>query len=242
MAFLGRHQLAVLIVLILLAGGLWSFVELADEVTAGNTDEFDRTLLLALRNPADLTDPLGPGWVEELGRDFTALGGVGVLTFLTLAVSGLLVLQGRYRTTGLVVVAIGGAFLLSMGLKLAFSRPRPDLVSHVAYVYTSSFPSGHSMMSAATYLTLGALLARAQPGHAIKAYLLGLAVALTLAVGISRVYLGVHWPTDVLAGWTLGAIWALLCWLTARWLQVRGQMERDVEDLADAVAAPNPST
>ena len=216
--------------MVLIAGGIWSFVELAGEVSAGETDTFDRTILLALRNPADLSDPLGPNWVEELGRDFTALGGVGILTVLTLAVSGFLLLQHRYRATVIVLLSVAGGLVVSTLLKLVFDRPRPDLVPHAAYVYTSSFPSGHSMMSAATYLTLGALLARVQPRRAVKAYLMIIAALLTIGVGVSRVYLGVHWPTDVLAGWALGATWALLCWLTARWLQRRGQVEQDGED------------
>ncbi|MBR9904520.1 MAG: phosphatase PAP2 family protein, partial [Gammaproteobacteria bacterium] len=110
-------------------------------------------------------------------------------------------------------------------MKLGFDRPRPDLVPHEAMVYTASFPSGHSMMSAVTYLTLAALLIRVQPALRLKAYLLILAILLTLLVGISRVYLGVHWPTDVLAGWTAGASWAALCWIVMRWMQRHGQLE-----------------
>lgn len=119
------------------------------------------------------------------------------------------------------------AFLLlaSTLLKQLFARPRPDLVPHAQLVYTSSFPSGHSMMSAVTFLTIGALLAGAQSSLRLKAYLLGSAALLTLLVGASRVYLGVHWPTDVLAGWTAGAAWALLCWAIAEWLRGRGEVE-----------------
>lgn len=216
----------------LAAGGIWAFVELADEVVEGDTASLDRTLLLALRSPGDLADPLGPPWVEELFRDFTALGGVGVLMLLTLAVAGFLLLDRRVRAAMLVLASVGGGFVLSTLLKQLFSRPRPDLVPHESFVYTASFPSGHSMMAAVTYLTLGALLARVQPRRQVKAYLLVLAALVTLLVGISRVYLGVHWPTDVLAGWAAGAIWALLSWLVARWLQRRGQVEPDVDELA----------
>jgi undecaprenyl-diphosphatase len=123
-----------------------------------------------------------------------------------------------------VVIAVGGGTLLSFLLKGGFDRPRPELVPHGSYVYTASFPSGHSMMSAVVYLTLGALLVRIHPKRRTKAYILTIAVITTLAVGVSRVYMGVHWPSDVLGGWTLGAAWALLCWLVARWLKMRGQV------------------
>jgi undecaprenyl-diphosphatase len=116
--------------------------------------------------------------------------------------------------------------LLSTALKLGFARPRPDLVPHGVRVYTASFPSGHAMLSAVTYLTLGALLARVQPQRRVKAFLLGLAIALTVLIGMSRVYLGVHWPSDVLAGWCGGAAWASLCWFVALQLQRRGEVER----------------
>ncbi len=230
MSRLGRHELSTLVLLTLLLGAIWVFAMVAGEVIEGDTRALDETILLAMRNPADRSDPLGPGWMEELGRDFTALGGVGVLTLLTLAVAGYLALLRKFGAALLVLAAVGGGVLLSTLLKLGFDRPRPDLVPHGSIVYTRSFPSGHSMLSAATYLTLGALLARVQSKRRLKAYLLVLAIMVTLLVGVSRVYLGVHWPTDVLAGWTAGAAWALLVWLVARWLQGRGQVETDLED------------
>lgn len=224
-----RPEFLPLLVLVLVAGGTWLFAELAEEVMEGDTNQVDEMVLLALRNPQDRSDPLGPRWVEEMARDFTALGGVGVLMILTLAVCGFLVLDRKNHAALLVLVAVGGALALSSLLKYGFQRPRPDLVPHGSYVYTSSFPSGHSMMAAATYLTLGALLARVQPRRRLKAYLLGSALLLTVVVGFSRVYLGVHWPTDVLAGWTAGGVWALSGWLAARWLQGRGHVETEDE-------------
>ena len=155
--------------LLIVAACAWGFAELADEVVEGESHAFDTALLLALRNPADLSDPLGPGWVQEFGRDVTALGGVGILAGLTLAAAGFLWMQGRRRTMWLVLISVGGGQLLSSLFKLGFDRPRPDLVPHEAIVYTASFPSGHSMMAAVTYLTLGALLANAQPSRALKA-------------------------------------------------------------------------
>ena len=125
-----------------------------------------------------------------------------------------------------VIAAVVGGTLLSTALKMGFERPRPDLVPHGTRIYTASFPSGHAMLSAVTYLTLGALLARVQKRRRVKALLLGLAILITLLVGMSRVYLGVHWPSDVLAGWCVGAAWAALCWFVALQLQRRGEVER----------------
>ncbi len=129
-----------------------------------------------------------------------------------------------------VLASVAGGALISQTMKLAYARPRPDLVPHGAEVFTASFPSGHSMMSAVVYLTLGALLARTQTDRAVKAYILAVAVLLTVLVGVSRVYLGVHWPTDVLAGWALGGVWALICLLVMLWLQTRGQVEDGAAD------------
>ncbi|MGQ9365519.1 phosphatase PAP2 family protein [Azospirillum sp. ST 5-10] len=221
-----RIGLGTLVLLLLAAGSIWSFVVLADEVAEGETQAFDRAVLLALRTAQDPSDPLGPRWLEELGRDMTALGSMGFLTLLTLAVIGYLAMRRLWRAIALLVVSVGGGMLVSTVLKMVFERPRPDLVPHGAYVYTASFPSGHSMMSAVTYLTLGALLARIEPNPRIKAYVLTMAAVVAVLVGISRVYLGVHWPTDVLAGWTVGAGWALAVWLVARWLQRHGEVER----------------
>lgn len=220
------REFRTLVLMLLATGGLWGFIELADEVAEGQTHDIDTAILLALRNPADPTDPLGPRWVEELFRDFTALGGVGVIVFITLASAGYLALQRKYRALLLLTIAVSGSLLINTALKLGFDRPRPDLVPHGAYVYTASFPSGHAMLATATYLTLGALLARVLPDRRTKFFVLAMAVVLSLLIGFSRVYLGVHWPSDVAAGWMVGAAWALLWWLVARWLQ----RERIVEE------------
>lgn len=234
---LRQTELLILVAIALIVGGVWLFIELADEVAEGATTTLDERLLLSLRNPADLADPIGPSWVEEMMRDFTALGGSGILFLLTVSVIGYLVIKRRFRAALLLGLAVGGGMILSQLLKSLFSRPRPELVPYGSYVYFASFPSGHSMLSAATYLTLGALLARLQKSRRLQIYILLLAVTITFLVGISRVYLGVHWPTDVLAGWTAGAVWAVLCALTMHWLQQRGQVEATVEPTAEKVAA-----
>jgi len=194
-----------------LFAALWLFVELAEEMAEGETLAFDRAMLLALRNPADPADPLGPAWLDTVMRDITALGGVTVLGFVTLAVTGLLWFQSRHRSAGLLLLAIAGGQIFSHVAKAIFDRPRPDLVPHGTLVSSASFPSGHSMMAAVVWLTLAAMVTRTEPRRVLRIYLTALAIAVTLAVGFSRVWLGVHWPTDVLAGWAAGAAWALIC-------------------------------
>jgi undecaprenyl-diphosphatase len=214
-----------LVAWLVVAAAVWGFVELADDVVEGDTRAIDERLMLLLRADGERSDPLGPSWLEELARDVTGLGSAGVLTILTLASAGVLVLQRKRHLALYVVGAVAGGSVVSMLLKFGFDRPRPDLVPHGQIVYTSSFPSGHSLISAVAYLTLGALVASGQTNLALRAYLIGLAGFLTAIVGVSRVYLGVHWPTDVLAGWTAGAAWALLCWAVGERLRRRGAVE-----------------
>jgi len=226
------NELGPLLTLGVLTVSAWGFVKIASEVIEGDTRTFDRTLLLALRDPQNPANPIGPSWVEEAARDITGLGGYTILTLLTVATIVYLMMARKERAALLVIGAVCGGMMLSTALKMGFERPRPDLVPHATQVYTASFPSGHAMLSAIAYLTLGALLARVQKLRRIKAFFLGLAVFLTLLIGVSRVYLGVHWPSDVLAGWCVGAAWASLCWFVALQLQRRGQVERPGETSA----------
>jgi undecaprenyl-diphosphatase len=227
--WLGGHVNLVLVAVLLVIAGTWGFIALADEVLEGDTQHFDERVLRALRRADAPGRPIGPAWLMEVARDVTALGGVTVLSLTTAAVAGYLLIVRKYRAMWFVIAAAAGALLISTGLKNFFHRPRPELVPHLATVYTSSFPSGHSMLSSSIYLTLGALLARLLPGRRDKIYFIFVALAVTFLVGVSRVYLGVHYPTDVLAGWTAGLVWALLCWLAARSLQQRGAVEKDTE-------------
>jgi undecaprenyl-diphosphatase len=230
----GLLEAAVLVSLLMISGAIWAFVEVADEVLEGDSKAFDESILRALRQPDNPNEPIGPAWLKGVARDFTSLGGVAVISMACVGSVGFLALQRKWHALILVLVSIGGGALVSTGLKQFFERPRPSAVAHLVEVHSLSFPSGHSMLAAVTYLTLGSLLARTTADRRLKIYILSMAVLLTGMIGTTRVYLGVHYPTDVLAGWCAGISWALLCSLVARWLQRRGAVEPE--------APPNPAT
>ena len=217
-----------LLLLLFVAGisvSTWIFAEVADAVLGGELQAAEEQVIRAWRTPTDLARPIGPHWLAEVGRDVTALGGITVLAMMTLLVLGYLVLQRMIHAASLVLIATSGGLGLALLLKNAFGRERPNVVPHLTEIATASFPSGHSMLSSVVYLTLGALLARAVEKRSLKLYAICTALFLSFIVGVSRVYLGVHYPSDVLAGWAAGTAWALLCWLVARWLQHRGAVE-----------------
>ena len=204
----------------------WGFIAILEEVSEGETRAVDEAIILAFRVPGNPADPVGPPWLEEAVRDITALGSAPTLVIAVLAVVGFLALAKAWRPAVFTLLASGGGLLLSSLLKYTIDRPRPDLVPHGNLIYTSSFPSGHSMMSAVVYLTLAALVTRLIERKRLKGYALGVAMILTLLIGVSRIYLGVHWPSDVLAGWAAGAAWALGCWLLARRIGLGGDEAR----------------
>ncbi|MFN3208607.1 MAG: phosphatase PAP2 family protein [Roseovarius sp.] len=223
-----RHNVEMTFVVILsvIVATTWALSELVDEVIEGATSDIDRDILLMLRSTEDLSDPIGPWWLEEMGRDLTALGGVAALTLMTLVVSVFFLLLRRWTTTIYILVSVGGGILISSFAKEFFDRSRPDLVPHGSLVHSASFPSGHSMMAAVAFLTMGVLIARVQPRFHLKVYVMSVAVLLTVLVGVSRVYLGVHWPTDVAAGWLAGGAWAMVCLIFARNLSDGGHLKR----------------
>ena len=217
-----------LMTLFITVGAMLVFAEFVDRVVEGETRAFDETVLLAFRDRNNPSYPIGPVWLQIMFRDITPLGGYAVVTLITLTVIGYLLMDRKHAAALLVLVSVGGGAALSNLLKLAIARPRPDLVAHLIEVNTTSFPSGHATLAAVTYLTLGALLSRLEGRRHAKIYVLTVAVALTFLIGVSRIYLGVHWPTDVLAGWCVGSAWAMLCWRIALALQRSGDVESDV--------------
>jgi undecaprenyl-diphosphatase len=223
--WIGHNEAKILVALLVAALSIWAFIAIADEVVEGDTLPFDEWAVRSLRRADNPAKPIGPDWCAEVGRDLTALGGGALLVLLTGAVAGYLWLRRMFGAMWLVLAATTGGLVVSTLLKAAFERPRPTIVPHLSMVYASSFPSGHSMLSATVYLTLGALLGRFVEPFRLKAYFLIAALLLTFLVGVSRVYMGVHYPTDVLAGWAAGLAWALVCWLVARYLQHRGAIE-----------------
>jgi len=213
---LERHEITWLVVGACVCLLLWGFLSLADEVMEGDTATVDTRILRAFRKADDPSRPIGPEWVENSLLDLTALGGPTVLGLMVVSVAGFLLLQTRYHSALVVLATAASGEIANMAMKNMFLRPRPTIVPHLRDVSSTSFPSGHAMESAIIYLTLGAMLMRLAERRLTKIYCISMAVFMTLLVGISRVYLGVHYPTDVVAGWMFGFFWASLCWIVAR--------------------------
>jgi undecaprenyl-diphosphatase len=222
-----REELFLLVGLLVVLGITFVVLNLAGEVLEGDTQYFDERILASLRKADDPSTPIGPRWLEIAAQDVTALGSATVLGLTVVIVVGFLLLQGLIRNAGFVLVASLGGWLLNDVLKAIFARPRPSIVPHLREVFTLSFPSGHALTSAVVFLTLGALLMHVAERRIVKFYCLAVAVFATALIGSTRVYLGVHYPTDVLAGWMFGTSWALLCWLLARVLDRRAGLREE---------------
>jgi undecaprenyl-diphosphatase len=188
-----------------------AFLLLGGEVMEGDTHAIDDAVMRAA-HALRVEHP----WIAPAMRDVSALGGRTVLTLAVVIGAGYLLLVGRRTTALLVALSSGAGALLVTVFKDAFGRARPDPQLAELVVSGLSFPSGHASMSAAIYLTFGALLAATRPRRRERLYLLGAAAAVAALVGVSRVLLGVHWPTDVLGGWAFGSAWAIGWLLVAR--------------------------
>ena len=211
-----RRELGWLVVGFSVCLLLWGFLALASEVMEGDTKALDTRILVSLRNADDPSRPIGPAWVESALLDLTAIGGPTVLALVVFAVVGFLALQTRYHTALVVLITAASGEVANIAIKNAFMRPRPTVVPHLREAFSTSFPSGHAMESAIIYLTLGAMLMRLAERRITKLYCMGMAIFVTFLVGMSRVYLGVHYPTDVLGGWIFGFMWASLSWLVSQ--------------------------
>lgn len=209
-----------------LCASIWIFIAVAEEVMEGEHQHVEDQFLRMLRQPGDPNEPIGPAWLKAAAIDLTCLGGGPVLALVTSLVLGFLILQRKFGHALLVLLATGIGSSLGHVLKNAFDRPRPAVVPHLAEVLHASFPSGHSLSSSLVYLTLGVLLALVVKRRREKIYIIGTALFISFLVGMTRVYLGVHYPSDVVAGWCAGTAWALICWLVSYWLQRRGHVEK----------------
>lgn len=221
-----RFELRLLWPILLMALAAWSFLEIAGEVLEGDARAVDQWILQRLRTGSPARTPVGPMWLQEAMRDITALGGPAVLALTVGAVWGYLMMARERAMAWLALGSALGGVVVALGLKLIFSQSRPDALFHATVASGYSFPSGHTMMSAIVYLTMAALVARLVHRTRLRLYVMGTAALLTGLVGVSRVYLGVHWASDVAAGWAAGAAWALLCWLTASHLQLGQERSR----------------
>ena len=221
-----RHRFSYIIIVALIV----AFFVLAELVSRGITQAWDQATILSLRSGGNIADPIGPAWMEEAGRDVTALGSYIVLVFLVASATGFLALLGRWRLVGLLAASVIGGMVISALLKFGFDRPRPD-IPHSARVFTASFPSGHATLSTVVFLVIGGLLTRTTEDPQIRSYFVSLSIILTVAVGFSRLYLGVHYPTDVLVGWLVGGAWALGCWTIASKLEAKSSAVASTRDL-----------
>jgi undecaprenyl-diphosphatase len=198
-------------------------IHLADELIEGEGFSFDTRLLLALRVPGHPQTPIGPSWLLQSAVDISALGGYTLIWLFGLAGLVWLIAAGKRAEAGGIALSLIGSSVIDGLLKSWIARPRPELVPHLVQVTNASFPSGHAMISSAVYLTLALMLAESMPrdgwrSRAARVAVVAFFSALAVLIGMSRVYLGVHWPSDVLAGWCFGTAWALLVWMGDRWL------------------------
>ena len=190
-------------------GALGFAIYIVDELIEGDAFKWDAAILLACRVPGHLDQTIGPRWMQTSAGDISALGGPTLIWLLGGAGLGFMFYIGKKAEAAWLLVSVVGASLINTAMKLMLHRPRPEVVPHLTYVSNDSFPSGHAMISAAVYLTLGIMLAETQKRAIARSYIVAFSGLLVILIGCSRVYLGVHWPSDVMAGWAFGGVWAL---------------------------------
>ncbi|MDF2494893.1 phosphatase PAP2 family protein [Sphingomonas sp.] len=215
------HPPYVFIALAALAGAVLIVTLLGGTIARGTQFDFDHAIMLALRTPGDQSVPIGPSWLQGAMIDITALGGGTVLTLIVVLALGFLVACRHFLTAALVLGGtVSGSLAISLGKQLV-GRDRPALVDHLVEVASASFPSGHAGNSAIIYFTITLMVMQIVPRAAARWYLFGATIVLVGLIGFSRVYLGVHWPSDVLAGWSAGILWAFAWWALGSWLRLR---------------------
>ena len=222
---LARTEIAALGALLVVALGSLTFADLAEDMGEADGQVFDARVLHLLRPYADdPSRPWGPWWLKEAASDITSLGGISVLALFATIVIVFLLIQRKWLSSVLLLVGLGGGVILSEGLKAVFERDRPPVIYQATETINASFPSGHALLSAVFYLSLGVMLTRAFPQRRFKAYVLGVGVVITLLIGVTRIYLGAHWASDVFAGWSVGAAWAMVLWLVSYALSRRQRL------------------
>lgn len=222
---MARTEIAAVSALFIVALGVMIFVEVADDMTEADGQAFDHAVLAWLQPVAG--EPRGPWWLKEAAADLTSLGGISVLALFAVIAFAFLLIQRKRLSALLLVVGLAGGVALSEGLKAMFQRERPPAVFQAVDTLNASFPSGHALLSTVFYLTLGVMLTRAFPRGRLKAFVLGAAILIALLIGLTRVYLGAHWASDVFAGWSVGAAWAMALWLVAYAVQRRQAVHTD---------------
>jgi len=218
-----QKEIKVLLVVFVMVTCTWLFFVIANAVSSGWTQQADESILNSLRDKNNIKLPVGPSWLQEFMGDITSFGGGTAIFIITTIVVIYLILQKEYSDMWFILGATIGGTLISFGLKELFPRERPNEIFRLITVSSLSFPSGHSMMSAVIYLTEASLLARIQKIRKIRIYIISVAITLTFLIGFSRVYLGVHYPTDVIGGWSVGSAWASFCWFIAWYIQRRSK-------------------
>ncbi|HEX8693987.1 MAG TPA: phosphatase PAP2 family protein [Longimicrobium sp.] len=232
-AAIGVFLIAAVVVILI---AVFGFAELAMNVAEGETQAFDDSVLLWLDRHAS---PMLTG----IALDVTALG-AGTVVWTVVVIASFFLWHTRHRFSAVLLwVAMVGSALISSSLKAFFDRPRPDLFPWRApYAGESSFPSGHSMTAMVAYFTLAYLIARLEPTRALKRFTFFVATVIILGVGLSRMYLGVHYPTDVIGGFFTGLAWASFCALSMEALRYfatrKPDVERKVEQDLEATADP----
>lgn len=210
---LARTEFAALGALLVVALGVMTFIELADDMTEADGRAFDQAVLTWIQPVPG--EPRGPWWLREAAADVTSLGGIAVLGLFAVATVGFLIIERKRLSALLLVLGLAGGVALSEGLKSMFARERPPSAYQAVETLNASFPSGHALLAAVFYLSVAVMMTRAFPQRGLKAYVLGVGITLAMMVGLTRVYLGAHWASDVLAGWCVGAAWAMTLWLVA---------------------------